>query len=193
MKLFNNIIKTISVAAISAIVISASTNPVLATTEAAEIIEQEALSDEIGTINTGEVTKDDKATKKKKETKTNPEDIKVAHSGEDVVEYAMQFVGNRYRYGGTSLTNGVDCSGFVMKVYEKFGVSLPHSSGGMRSKGKAVSRKDVKPGDIICYPGHVAIAIGDDAIVHASTYKTGIKISYDIDYKNVVTIRRIFE
>lgn len=113
-------------------------------------------------------------------------------SGQSVVDYAVQFVGNPYVWGGTSLTNGADCSGFVMKVYEAFGVSLPHSSYKLRSVGYAVSASDVQPGDIICYSGHVAIYMGDGKIVHASNRKDGIKISYNWQYKQVLAIRRIF-
>lgn len=113
-------------------------------------------------------------------------------SGQSVVDYAVQFVGNPYVWGGTSLTNGADCSGFVMKVYEAFGVSLPHSSYKLRTVGYAVSASDVQPGDIICYSGHVAIYMGDGKIVHASNRKDGIKISYNWQYKQVLAIRRIF-
>ena len=113
-------------------------------------------------------------------------------SGQAVVDYAVQFVGNPYVWGGTSLTNGADCSGFVMKVYEAFGVSLPHSSYKLRSVGYAVSAADVRPGDIICYSGHVAIYMGDGKIVHASNKKDGIKITYNWQYKQVLAIRRIF-
>ena len=113
-------------------------------------------------------------------------------SGQSVVNYAVQFVGNPYVWGGTSLTNGADCSGFVMKIYEAFGVSLPHSSSKLRSVGYAVSAADVQPGDIICYSGHVAIYMGDGKIVHASNRKEGIKISNNWQYKKVLAIRRIF-
>ena len=113
-------------------------------------------------------------------------------SGQSVVDYAVQFVGNPYVWGGTSLTKGADCSGFVMKIYEAFGVSLPHSSYKLRSVGQKVSASDVQPGDIICYSGHVAIYIGDGKIVHASNKKDGIKISNNWQYKKVLAIRRIF-
>ena len=109
-----------------------------------------------------------------------------------VAEFACQFVGNPYVYGGSSLTNGADCSGFVMSVYENFGVSLPHSSTADRKQGAAVSGlEDAQPGDLICYSGHVAIYIGNGQIVHASNAKTGIIIS-NATYKKILAIRRIF-
>ncbi|MDE5747860.1 MAG: SH3 domain-containing protein [Acetatifactor sp.] len=112
--------------------------------------------------------------------------------GVAVANYAVQFVGNPYKWGGTSLTNGADCSGFVMSVYANFGVSLPHSSSADRKQGYAVdSLENAQPGDLICYSGHVALYIGDGNIVHASTKKTGIIIS-KADYKRILAIRRIF-
>ncbi len=112
--------------------------------------------------------------------------------GNAVASYACQFVGNPYVYGGTSLTNGADCSGFVMSVYANFGVSLPHSSAADRNVGTAVDGlANAQPGDIVCYSGHVAIYIGNGQIVHASTAKTGIKIS-DANYRTPLGIRRIF-
>ena len=111
--------------------------------------------------------------------------------GSAVAQYACQFVGNPYVYGGTSLTNGADCSGFVMSVYANFGVSLPHSSSADRSVGVAVDGlANAQPGDIVCYSGHVAIYIGNGQIVHASTAKTGIKIS-NANYRSVLAVRRI--
>lgn len=111
--------------------------------------------------------------------------------GSAVASYAGQFVGNPYVYGGTSLTNGADCSGFVMSVYAQFGVSLPHSSSAMRSCGYEVSYDQAQPGDIICYSGHVAIYAGNGTIVHASTPESGIKYS-PATYTNIVSVRRIF-
>lgn len=113
--------------------------------------------------------------------------------GAAVAEYALQFVGNPYVYGGSSLTNGTDCSGFVMSVYANFGVSLPHSSSSDRSQGSGVEGglDNAQPGDIICYSGHVGLYIGDGQIVHASTKKTGIIVSR-ADYKRILAIRRIF-
>lgn len=112
--------------------------------------------------------------------------------GVAVAEYAVQFVGNPYKWGGTSLTDGADCSGFVMSVYANFGVSLPHSSAADRKQGYAVDGlENALPGDLICYSGHVALYIGDGNIVHASTRKTGIIIS-KADHKRILAIRRIF-
>ncbi len=114
-------------------------------------------------------------------------------NGSSVANYALQFVGNPYVYGGSSLTNGTDCSGFVMSVYRNFGVSLPHSSGGDRGVGYAVSGglSNAQAGDIVCYSGHVGIYIGGGQIVHASTAKTGIKVS-NANYRTPVAVRRIF-
>ena len=113
-------------------------------------------------------------------------------TGADVAKFATQFVGNPYVYGGTSLTNGADCSGFVMSVYNNFGVSLPHSSAADRSVGAAVNGlENAQPGDIICYSGHVGIYVGNGQIVHASTSKTGIIVS-NASYRSILSIRRIF-
>lgn len=111
--------------------------------------------------------------------------------GSSVVAYATQFVGNPYVWGGESLTNGADCSGFIKSVYAHFGVSLPHSSAAMRSCGVGVSYSEAMPGDIICYSGHVAIYMGGGAIVHASNKKDGIKISYNAAYRSIVAVRRV--
>lgn len=127
-------------------------------------------------------------------TKTTqvPEITGGSEMGRAVAEYACQFVGNPYVYGGTSLTNGADCSGFVMSVYANFGVSLPHSSKSDRTQGYAVDGlANAQPGDLICYSGHVALYIGNGQIVHASSSKTGIIIS-NADYKTILAIRRIF-
>jgi len=112
--------------------------------------------------------------------------------GVAVVEYAKKFLGNRYVYGGTSLTNGTDCSGFTMGVYRHFGYSLPRTSSAQRSAGtKVASLSQAKPGDLICYSGHVAIYMGNNKIIHASNAKDGIKISHNASYRNIVAIRRI--
>ena len=115
-------------------------------------------------------------------------------SGQAVADFALQFVGNPYEYGGTSLTNGADCSGFVMAVYDHFGVSLPHGAVTMQNYGRGVSLSEARPGDIICYPAHVAIYIGGGQIVHAIDYGYDIGVT-GLNYSGnpVVDVRRIFE
>ena len=133
----------------------------------------------------------EKATASKKSGSSSlPKSSAGSSTGSAVANYACQFVGNPYVYGGTSLTNGADCSGFVMSVYAAFGVGLPHSSAAMCGVGYGVS--DMQPGDIICYSGHVAIYIGNNTIVHASTPESGIKYTSPVNYKPIIAIRRIF-
>ena len=111
-------------------------------------------------------------------------------SGSAVVSYACQFVGNPYVWGGTSLTNGADCSGFVMSVFAHFGISLPHSSAALQGCGKEVSYANAQPGDLICYSGHVAIYMGGGSIVHAQSTAVGITTS-SATYRTIVAVRRV--
>ena len=111
-------------------------------------------------------------------------------TGSDIAQYACQFVGNPYVPGGTSLTNGADCSGFTQSVYRVYGYSLPRNSSSQRSAGMEVSYEEAQPGDLICYAGHVAIYLGNGRIVHASSVKTGIKYGY-ATYKPILSVRRI--
>lgn len=122
---------------------------------------------------------------------TKPVLTSASSKGQDVVNFAMQFIGCPYVYGGTSLTNGADCSGFVQSVYKNFGVSLPRSSSQQRSAGTAVDYANAQPGDIICYSGHVGIYIGNGQIVHASSPSTGIKVG-NATYRSILSVRRIF-
>ena len=110
----------------------------------------------------------------------------------EIVTYALQFVGNRYKYGGTNPNTGVDCSGFTSYVMRHAAeVELPHSSGGQSRMGRQVSSSEMRPGDIICYSGHVAIYIGGGAIVHASNERDGIKISSNAAYTTILAVRRV--
>lgn len=111
-------------------------------------------------------------------------------SGSDVVAYACQFIGNPYVWGGESLTNGADCSGFIKSVYANYGISLPHSSLALQREGSEVSYSNAQPGDIICYAGHVAIYMGGGQIVHASSPETGIKTG-SATYRPIITVRRV--
>lgn len=111
-------------------------------------------------------------------------------SGQSIASYACQFIGNPYVAGGTSLTNGADCSGFVWRVYKDKGYSIPRTSWEIRNAGSEVSYSSAQPGDVICYAGHVGIYIGNGNIVHASTERTGIKIT-SATYKSILSVRRI--
>ncbi len=110
--------------------------------------------------------------------------------GQDIANFACKYIGNPYVAGGTSLTNGADCSGFVMAVYQNFGISLPRSSYAQSTVGRGVSYSEAQPGDVIYYGGHVGIYIGNGQIVHASTERTGIKIT-SATYRSIITVRRI--
>jgi len=112
-------------------------------------------------------------------------------SGSSIVDYATQFVGNPYVWGGTSLTGGADCSGFVQSVYSNFGVSLPRTSYEQQNAGREVSYSEAQPGDLICYGGHVAIYMGNGKIVHASNSRDGIKVSDNAAYRTILSVRRL--
>jgi hypothetical protein len=115
----------------------------------------------------------------------------------ELCEYAKQFLGNPYVWGGTSLTNGADCSGFVLSVFAKYGISLPHSSRAQATMGTQVSMADAKPGDLVFYSkggsiNHVAIYIGGGQVIHASNPKTGIRIT-SAYYRTPTTVRRLIQ
>lgn len=111
-------------------------------------------------------------------------------NGKSIANYACQFIGNPYVSGGTSLTNGADCSGFIYRLYADYGYRVPRTSSQLRSVGTSVSYSEAQPGDIICYEGHVGMYIGGGMIVHASTAKTGIKVS-NAQYRPILAVRRV--
>ncbi len=135
--------------------------------------------------------KQQKAAKKEKKKAKQQARSTAKGMGAKIARYALRFVGNPYVYGGTSLTHGADCSGFVMSVYRHFGISLPRTSGEQGRYGKnAGGLSNAKPGDLISYSGHIGIYIGNGQIVHASTEKTGIKVS-NASYRPILSVRRI--
>lgn len=130
------------------------------------------------------------AEEKAKETEAAATTAVDSGNGQAVVDYAMQFVGNPYVWGGTSLTNGADCSGFVQAVYANFGVAMPRTSSAMRSAGTEVSYSEAVPGDVVCYDGHVGIYVGNGQIVNAIDEAHGIGVS-SATYANIITVRRL--
>lgn len=142
----------------------------------------------------GETGESDNSGYTESETATDTASSTTASSGSggsSVVDYAKQFVGNPYVWGGTSLTSGADCSGFVQSVYSNFGVSLPRTSYEQQNAGREVSYSEAQPGDLICYGGHVAIYMGDGKIVHASNSRDGIKVSDNAAYRTILSVRRL--
>lgn len=127
-------------------------------------------------------------------TTPTPSNESITTKGNAVIAYAKLFLGNRYVYGGTSLTNGTDCSGYTMRIYQHFGYSIPRTSAEQRYCGtKVASLSQALPGDLICYYGHVALYMGNNTIIHASNAKDGIKISYNAAYRDIAAIRRVLK
>lgn len=153
--------------------------------------EQEALlASQSDDDSSGENSSDSEKNEEEKKEETPKPSSSGSSKGQQIADYACKFIGNPYVAGGTSLTDGADCSGFVMAVYQAFGYSLPRSSYAQSAVGKGVSYSEAQPGDIIYYGGHVGIYIGNGQIVHASTERTGIKIT-SATYRSIITIRRI--
>lgn len=162
--------------------------------EAAKKAAEEAAKKKASSTSTKSSTSNSKAPSSSTTKKTNgPTATKSTGGtaeGRAIADYGLTFVGNPYVYGGTSLTNGTDCSGFTQGVYSHFGYTIPRNSAAQRSAGREVAYEDAQPGDLICYAGHVAIYIGDGQIVHASTPTTGIKVS-PAAYRTILSVRRI--
>lgn len=162
-------------------------------------LEVASVANETGTSSKGENTSDNNSAGTTNEG-TNEGNEGNASSGSEggsglgsqIAGYACQFIGNPYVYGGNSLTNGTDCSGFTQAVYAHFGISIPRDSTSQRFAGRGVSYEEARPGDLICYAGHVGLYIGNGQIVHASTEKTGIKIS-KATYRTILAVRRIVD
>lgn len=171
-----------------------------------EIIEQELAAREAESVSnvtagatskkssSGKSSSSNSSSKKSSSDKSSSKSYKSpgGSSGQAIVDYACQFVGNPYVYGGNSLTGGIDCSHFVYQVLKNCGAYSGGylTSSGWRSAGEGVSVSDMQPGDVVCYSGHVAIYIGGGSIVHASSPSTGIKISGNVHYKTILAVRR---
>lgn len=161
--------------------------------EAQKAAEEAAKKSSSGTGSSGSSTNGNGSSDSSGDSGANP-GYSTGVSGASVVSYACQFVGNPYVMGGTSLTNGADCSGFVMSVYANFGISLPHSSYALQNCGSEVSYANAQPGDIVCYAGHVGIYIGGGQIVNASSsapYPVGGIKTNSATYRQILTVRRV--
>ncbi len=174
--------------------------------EEAKNKEQESENKENGEENTGGEEQTQENNDNSENTETPPEETPSSSEesseprepaspgdsgkGREIADFACNYVGNPYVSGGTSLTNGADCSGFTWAVYNNFGYSIPRSSYSQSTYGREVSYSEAQPGDIIYYGGHVGIYIGGGKIVHASTPATGIKVSSAL-YRSIITVRRI--
>lgn len=161
--------------------------------EEAERLEAERLEAE--RIEAERIAKEEEARRQAENNKIDYSIANTIESNSAVANFAMQFVGNPYVYGGTSLTNGADCSGFVMAVYANFGISLPRTTGGQAQSGYPVDINNIQAGDIISYGyngyvSHSALYVGNGMIVHASTPELGIRID-NMNIMPIVTIRRI--
>lgn len=128
--------------------------------------------------------------RQQEEQRLQEEAAQMENVGQEVVNFACQFIGNPYVWGGTSLTNGADCSGFVQSVFANFGVALPRTSSEQRGAGVGISYAEALPGDLICYDGHIGIYIGNDQIVNAMSPSQGIGIS-SATYMNILAVRRV--
>lgn len=158
--------------------------------KAAEAAAKKAAEEAAKNKNSSSGSSDDKKTSSGTDSGTIITSATGSALGKEVASYACNFVGNPYVAGGTSLTDGADCSGFTYAVYKKYGYSIPRNSTSQRSAGTGINYSEAQPGDIICYAGHVAMYIGGGKIVHASSAKTGIKIS-NATYKEILAVRRI--
>ena len=130
------------------------------------------------------------AAQKKAEEEAAAAEYARTHGNQAALSFAQQYVGNRYVWGGTSVTNGIDCSGYVMQVFAKYGVSLPHSSAAIRGYGKAVKASEMQPGDVVCYEGHVGIYAGNGRLLSALNSRKGITYC-SVNYKPIITVRRM--
>lgn len=147
-----------------------------------------------GNSSTSKPSNDEKPSKPSGGNESSTSKPSNASLGQQIANKGLEYVGYPYKLGGNSLTNGIDCSGFVQQIHKKFGISTPRQSGAIRGGGKSVSVSNMLPGDVVCYSGHVAIYIGNNKIVHASNSKPyptgGIKVTSPVNYKTILAVRR---